>query len=96
MIIIRDLFDVETLERNIKRGDVLDIYCVPYDISKIYFNYRGMFMTTLGSEGDAEYCSSGEFHADLRIALLDPNRYFIKLVTDTEVDVVIMEEGAVI
>ena len=39
MIVIRDLFDVETLERNIKKGDVLDIYCVPYDLSKIYFNF---------------------------------------------------------
>ena len=94
MIIIRDLFDVETLERQIMQGDVLDIYCVPYDVSKIYFDYKGIFMATLGDNCDADYCSAGEFHADLRIALLDPNRYFIKLVTDTDVEVVIAEEGA--
>ena len=96
MIIVRDLFDVETIERRIKQGDVLDIYCVPYDVSKIYFMYNGLLMSCHNDITDGDICSQGEFHCDLRVALLDPARYFIKLVTDVRTEVVIAEEGAAI
>ena len=94
MIIIRDLWDVDTLKRRIHQGDILDIYNVKYDISKIYFSYKGLLMSCYDDMNDGDYCSDGEFHGDLRIALLDPTRYFIKLVTDVDVEVVIAEEGA--
>ena len=94
MIIVRDMQDIDTIERRIKQGDVLDIYNVPYDISKIYFVYNGILMSCHNDISDGGYCQRGEFHCDLRVALLDPARYFIKLVTDVRTEVVIAEEGA--
>lgn len=94
MIIIRDLWNVDTLKRKMQQGDILEIYNTKYDCSKIYFDYKGILMACYDDMSDGDYCSDGEFYGDLRMALLDPARYFIKLVTDTEVEVVIAEEGA--
>ena len=97
MIIIRDLWDVDTLKRRILQGDILEIYNIPYDICKYYWVYNDILTSSLGDGDYADYCSDGEFHGDLRIALLDPKRYFIKLVVDSDMgctEVVRLEEGA--
>ena len=94
MIIIHDLFDVETLQRKIMQGDILEIYNTQYDISKYYWVYNDILTSSFADGEYADHCYDGEFHRDLRAALLDRKRYFIKLVTDTDVEVVIAEEDA--
>ena len=99
MFIIRDLWDIETLRRRILQGDILEIYNIPYDVCKYYWVYNSILTSAMEYGDMADHCGNGEFHNDLRIALLDPNRYLIKLVVDSNMgctEVVRLEEGAVI
>lgn len=96
MIIIRDLTDIHTLKLQIRKGDILVIFNKHYGISKCYWNYDGILMSSY-EEGDyADYCTDGEFFRDIRIALSEPERYFVKLVEETYAEPVIMEENSII
>ena len=93
MIIIRDLYDIDTLHRKILQGDILEIYNTSYGVSKFYFQYGGILTyceaePDMSTESWGQYCGIGMFHRDIRMALLEPNRYFIKLVEDMQVEVV--------
>ena len=92
MIFIRDWFDVETLQRKVMQGDILEIYNIQYDVSKYYWVYNDILTSSLNDGEYADYCYESEFRRDLRMALLEPDRYFIKLVTDVDVEVVRADE----
>lgn len=97
MIIIRDLWDIDNLKRRILQGDILEIYNIQYDVAKYYWVYEDILTASMADGDWADYCYDGEFHNDLRIALLDPTRYLIKLVIDSNMgctEVVRLEEGA--
>lgn len=97
MIIIRDLWDIDNLKRRILQGDILEIYNIHYDVTKYYWVYNDILTSSMADGDWADYCYDGEFHNDLRIALLEPNRYLIKLVIDSNMgctEVVRLEEGA--
>lgn len=96
MIIIRELADVDSLRRCIKQGDILSIYDIRHDIKKYYFTYNGILTTSFEDGNCADYCYESEFRRDLRIALTESNRYFIKLIEEETTEVVRLEEGAVI
>lgn len=96
MIIIRELADVDTLRRRIKQGDILSVYDIHHDIKRYYWTYHGI-LTSSFEDGDyADYCYESEFRRDIRIALTEPDRYFIKLIEEETTEVVRLEEGAVI
>ncbi len=100
MIIIRDLTDVHTLKLRIKQGDVVEIYNKHYDISKFYFTIDGILCYSYGSDFDPayglDYCYDTEWFRDIRMALLDPERYFIKLLEESWSQPVVLEEHAYI
>ena len=96
MIIIRDLNDVDTLRRKIRQGDILEIYRIHYDVTKIYWTWNGILVLSY-NEGDyADYCYEAEFFRDIRVALSAPDQYFIKLISDYETEVVRLDEDAII
>jgi hypothetical protein len=100
MIIIRDLTDVHTLKLQIRKGDVVEIYNKHYDISKYYFTMDGILCYSIGSVEDygfgLDYCYDTEWFRDIRRALLDPERYFIKLLEESWAQPVVLDEDAYI
>ena len=96
MIIVRDLTDVHTLKLQIIKGDILEIYNKHYDIAKYYWVYDGILTAGYGEGDYADYCTDTEFFRDIAMALNNPERYFIKLVEEVEVEPVILEEGALV
>ena len=96
MIIIRDLTDVHTLKSQIIKGDILEIYNKHYDISKYFWMYDGILNAGYGKGVYADYCTDTEFFIDICMALNNPERYFLKLVEEIDVEPVILEEGALI
>lgn len=96
MIIIRDLTDVHTLKLKIMQGDILEIYNSHYDITKYYWVYEGILTMSFDKGNYADYCYDSEFFRDIRMALSEPDRYFVKLVQDRDTEVIRLEENAVI
>jgi len=100
MIIIRDLTDVHTLKLRIKQGDVVEIYNKHYNISKYYWLYDGILCSSYGDEdcpdNGFDYCYDTMFFRDIRMALLNPERYFIKLLEESWAQPVVLEEHAYI
>ena len=100
MIIIRDLTDVHTLKLQIIKGDILEIYNKHYDISKYYWVYDGILCSSYGDEdcpdNGFDYCYDAMFFRDIRMALNNPERYFLKLIEEIDVEPVILEEGVLI
>lgn len=96
MIIIRGLTDIHTLKLQIIKGDILEIYNKHYDISKYYWVYDGVLTASYGEGDYADYCTDTEFFRDVAMALNNPERYFLKLVEEVDVEPVILEEGALV
>lgn len=96
MIIIRDLTDIHTLKLQIRKGDILEIYNKHYDVAKYYWDYDGILTCSYGDGDYADYCYDSEFFRDIRMALHNPERYFIKLVEETDVEPVMLDEEALI
>lgn len=100
MIIIRDLTDIHTLKLQIRKGDILEIYNKHYDVAKYYFIYEGVLCSIYGEEDCPEngldYCYDSQFFRDIRMALLNPERYFIKLLEESWAQPVILDEEALI
>lgn len=100
MIIIRDLTDVHTLKIQIRKGDILEIYNKHYNISKFYWTYDGVLCYSYGDEdvpdNGFDYCYDGEFLKEIRTALQNPDRYFIKLLEESWAEPVVLDEEAYI
>ena len=96
MIIVRDLNDIDTIKNHMKFGDVLEIFNMQYGVGKFYFYYHGVLSVAWNSGDNMDACYDSEFFRDIRVALYEPDRYFVKLVEECEVENVRLEEDAVI
>ena len=96
MIIVRDLTDIDTIKRYMKLGDVLEIFNMRYGVAKFYFYYHGILSSAYGSGDYMDSCYDSEFFRDIRMALYEPERYFVKLIEVDNVENVRLEESAVI
>lgn len=96
MIIIRDLTDLHTLKLRIMSGDFLEVYNSHFDTTRYYWVYSGVLTVSYNDGEYSDTCWDSEFFRDIRIFLLNPEKYFVKLVEDIDVEVVTLDEEAVI
>lgn len=91
MIIVRDVSDIDKLYTCVRRGSVLEIYETHYGVNRIYWEYEGVVLSGWGEGDYMDYCSEAMFFHDILMTLQNGNRYFLKLTTDGNTELVYLD-----